>query len=376
MIPLEGEIKALKEKLRSADEEIQKLRSAAGVSTASESNHSSALVGMLIESKSNQKLDQNDSNAGSDINSGTTTTAATDLQPTETDCPNCKNVESQFLAVKTEKESLQKDIERFNEELSNEAALRRDLESKWQENRDKYIEQVQKLTQKVEYNEKELSTLQRHYTAFKDEVNEEFTKMTNEREMVHRHLTTLQDDNDFLSGRYMASSEEIQNQFIDLPSTVDELQEILLQSNQSLVEARVGCEYAQRKCTAVSEEVQFLRDQFQATTAERQASDRDFIARIKGLEYVPFQPFVYEDISNAIYFHFRTHLKAQESERLRLLNLKDIYEKKENEWNKQSSELNGQLIELRESYVSTIFDQVFSRIQSNYFALHMIFRKM
>lgn len=288
MIPLEGEIKALKEKLRSADEEIQTLRSAAGVSTASESNHSSALVGMLIESKSNQKLDQNDSNAGSDHNSGTTTTAATDLQPTETDCPNCKNVESQFLAVKTEKESLQKDIERFNEELSNEAALRRDLESKWQENRDKYIEQVQKLTQKVEYNEKELSTLQRHYTAFKDEVNEEFTKMTNEREMVHRHLTTLQDDNDFLSGRYMASSEEIQNQFIDLPSTVDELQEILLQSNQSLVEARVGCEYAQRKCTAVSEEVQFLRDQFQATTAERQASDRDFIARIKGLEYVPF----------------------------------------------------------------------------------------
>lgn len=300
MIPLEGEIKALKEKLRSADEEIQKLRSAAGVSTASESNHSSALVGMLIESKSNQKLDQNDSDAGSDINSGTTLTAATDLQPIETDCPNCKNVESQFLAVKTEKESLQKDIERFNEELSNEAALRRDLESKWQENRDKYIEQVQKLTQKVEYNEKELSTLQRHYTAFKDEVNEEFTKMTNEREMVHRHLTTLQDDNDFLSGRYMASSEEIQNQFIDLPSTVDELQEILLQSNQSLVEARVGCEYAQRKCTAVSEEVQFLRDQFQATTAERQASDRDFIARIKGLEYVPFQPFAYEDISNAI----------------------------------------------------------------------------
>lgn len=285
VIPLEGEIKALKEKLRSADEEIQNLRSTAGFPNVSESNHSSALVGMLNESKATQnevKSNQNDINSEPD----TTTPLTADSQPNEDDCEKCKNFESQMASIQAEKESLQKDIERFNEELSNEAALRRDLESKWQENRDKYNQQVQQLTKKVEHSEKELATMQRHYTAFKDEVNEEFTKMTNEREMIHRHLTTLQDDNDFLAGRYMASSEEMQNQFIDLPNTVNELQEMLLQSNQSLVEARVGCEHSQRKATAATDEVQFLRDQFQAATAERQASDRDFIARIKALEYV------------------------------------------------------------------------------------------
>lgn len=138
------------------------------------------------------------------------------------------------------------------------------------------------------YNEKELATLQRHYTAFKEEVNEEFSKMTNEREMIHRHLNTLQDDNDFLAGRYMQTSEEMQNQVIDLPNTVEELQEILLQSHQNLIEARVGCEFAQRKCNSFSDETNLLRDQLQTTWAERQVSDRDFINKIKGLEYVYF----------------------------------------------------------------------------------------
>lgn len=269
VIPLEGEINALKEKLRTADEEIQKLRSIAGVSSTSESNHSSALVGMLNESKTNQSDETGDAPEST----------------TEPHCQVCKNYESQLVAVQSEKDTLRKDIDRYNEELAKEAALRHDLENKWQEKRDKYNEQVQQLTKKVDYNEKEMAALQRHYTAFKEEVNEEFSKMANEREMIHRHQTTLQDDNDFLAGRYMASSEEMQNQLIDLPNTVEELQEFLLQSHQSLIEARVGCEFAQRKCNSFADEAQVLRDQLQAAWAERQASDRDFTARIKSLEY-------------------------------------------------------------------------------------------
>lgn len=276
MIPLEGEIKALKEKLRAADVEIQMLRSTGGATSEVETVHSSALVGMLNECKTNQ-------NDGSSENPITSESAN---KQSDADCQLCKKYESQLAQAHSETETLHKDIEKFNEELSKEAALRHDLENKWQEKRDKYNEQVQQLTKTVEYNEKELAALQRHYTTFREEVNEEFSKMTNERETVHKHLNTLQDDNDFLAGQYMASSEEMQNQLIDLPNTVEELQEILLQSHQSLIEARVGCEFAQRKSASFSDEAQVLRDQFQNAWTERQASDRDFIARIKGLEYV------------------------------------------------------------------------------------------
>lgn len=278
---MEEEIKALKEKLRTADEEIQQLRCAAGIQNAGDTNQSSALVGMLNESKVNV----NDFTI-EPIVTMSESIVAESQSTVNVDCQLCKNYESQLVSAQAEKEVLRKDIDRYNEELAKESALRHDLENKWQEKREKYNEQVQQLTKKVDYNEKEMAALQRHYSAFKEEVNEEFSKMTKEREMMHRHLNTLQDDNDFLAGRYMASSEEMQNQLIDLPNTVEELQEFVLQSHQSLIEARVGCEFEQRKCATFSDETQVLRDQLQTTWTERQASDRDFTARIKALEYV------------------------------------------------------------------------------------------
>lgn len=262
----------MKEKLRTSDEENQKFRLTVGISKPTDVA-TSALVGMLNESKSNQHLNVEESTQSIEPSSDP-----------DAPCEMCNNYESQLATAQNEKESLRKDIERFNEELAKEAELRRDLESKWQEKRDKYKQQVQQLEHKVEYNEKELAALQRHYTTFKEEVNNEFLKLTNERETIHRHLTTLQDDNDFLAGRYMENAEEMQNQLIDLPNTVEELQEFLLQSHQSLIEARVGCEFAQRKSASSADESQVLRDQLQSAWVDRQASDRDFTAKIKVLE--------------------------------------------------------------------------------------------
>lgn len=289
VIPLEEEISALKEKLRATDEELQKSRSGGGAgvtASGSNTNFGSALVGMLNESKSSQSLSNAQNEAGELMATAVPTDDVTQNDPdaAQETCEMCKNYESQLVSSQNEQENLRKDIERLNEESAKEAALRRDLEEKWQEKRDKYKEHVTKLTSAVEHNERELAALQKHYSTFKDEVNEELTKLTAERESVHRHLNTLQDDNDFLAGRYLASSEEMENQLIDLPSTVEELQETLLQSHQSLIEARVGCEFEQRKCASYLDEIQLLRDQLQNAWSERHASDRDFSARIKSLE--------------------------------------------------------------------------------------------
>lgn len=52
---------------------------------------------------------------------------------------------------------------------------------------------------------------------------------------------------------------------------------------------------------------------------------------------------------------FRTQLKAEQSERLKLVNLKDDFEKKESDWNKERSEIRGQAIALTESNVRLLF---------------------
>lgn len=54
-----------------------------------------------------------------------------------------------------------------------------------------------------------------------------------------------------------------------------------------------------------------------------------------------------------LYLEFcRTQLKAEQSERSKLMSLKDDFEKKENDWNKERSDIRGQIIALTEANVS------------------------
>lgn len=237
---------------------------------------------MLKESKSGQSLTPKVVDGENDGDEEATQDEASSEQATQ--CVMCKNYELQLVTAQGEQENLRKDIERFHEEAAKEAALRHDLEEKWQKKRDEYNEKVSTLEQEVQRNEEEMTALQRTYAAFKEEVNQELSRLMAERDSVHRQLTTLHDDNDFLAGRYLATSEEIESQMIDLPNSVNELQEMLLQNHQSLVEARVGCEFEQRKCASYVDEIQVLRDQLQTVVAERHAIERDFMARISKFE--------------------------------------------------------------------------------------------
>lgn len=60
---------------------------------------------------------------------------------------------------------------------------------------------------------------------------------------------------------------------------------------------------------------------------------------------------------------FRDHIRTQETQRDKLLSLKETFEQKEIEFNKQSSELRVQVIELQESNVR-IYLSVYHRFSS------------
>lgn len=62
-------------------------------------------------------------------------------------------------------------------------------------------------------------------------------------------------------------------------------------------------------------------------------------------------------------------MKAQEIERQKLINIKDAYEKKEIDFNKQSSELRVQVIELREANVSFALEFRVKQLTEHYFFL-------
>lgn len=78
---------------------------------------------------------------------------------------------------------------------------------------------------------------------------------------MYRHLETMQRENELLAGIYMKSADEMEDQEINLPNNVGELQEMLLQARHSIIEARVGWESERMKGVGLTDEVQLLRGQ-------------------------------------------------------------------------------------------------------------------
>lgn len=148
-------------------------------------------------------------------------------------CEMCQNYETQLVQcqeeVKTSTHSnkeLEKQLIELKEELEREIALRKDLDKQWQEKREVHKEQVESLTSQVKKTEDLFHQLIKTYNEMKDSTNQELLKLTSEREKVYHHLDNLQKDNDFLSGKYLLHSQQLKDDEINLPQSVEELHEL------------------------------------------------------------------------------------------------------------------------------------------------------
>lgn len=139
---------------------------------------------------------------------------------------------------------------------------------------------------KITASEQQLLNLQQKFLETKDEILHKLLSVSGERENLNKHLATLQADNDFLSGRYLATAEEIENQYINLPNTVDELQEVILKQQQELIKARLGCDFEKRRYISSLDEIQILRIQLDSATTEVRNVGKKHEKKLKQLEYV------------------------------------------------------------------------------------------
>ncbi|EDW61248.1 early endosome antigen 1 [Drosophila virilis] len=307
---LQEEMKALKEKLRETDEQLQ-----AKSSTSERREESTETI--------------------TDASNGLHKSTSTDLVSAHAACLGCnsaKQLTDELSAqVKQQQKQLdvtQKQLVESREQLSKEAALRNDLESQWQAKREAHKSEVQTLREQVKNNEQQLLDMQQKFLETKDEVMRQLQRVTDDRERVNQQLETLQADNDFLSGRFLATSEEIENQYINLPNTVVELQELMLRQQSELIQARVSSEYEKQKCVSSLDEIQILRAQLEESNNERRAYKRKVQLDIKSLQD-----------------RVTEHLVAVQSHE----SSKTLLERKEAELNKQLSECRVEIIELQDA---------------------------
>ncbi|GJQ81874.1 hypothetical protein Trydic_g9899 [Trypoxylus dichotomus] len=278
--PLEEEIKALKDKLRATDAQLQKCKQ----------------CGHFSEQ---ERLKFQPENKETQLTMATNTSF--DGEESHTVCDMCSNYEAHLVKEQQRVSDLQakvvtaeKAAERHREDLLKEIGFRKDMEEKWNEKKEEHKQQVTKLTRRIECAEQDLKELQETFRQACSEVNSNLNALKMDRESTRVELEKLQNENDNLVGKYSMHSQQLQSEMINLPNTVDELQELLLKSHQDLIIAKIGKEEAEEKMnglrsdivvkesveTSLQEEINNLKLQLQHDEEEKDSHVR----RIKQLE--------------------------------------------------------------------------------------------
>ncbi|XP_050452992.1 rab GTPase-binding effector protein 1 isoform X1 [Cataglyphis hispanica] len=248
VVPLEEEIKALKEKLRSTDDELQKSKD------------------ILLKRRQQEP--------GS-------------FEPS---CDMCANYEAQLVKVEATAKNLEKqllDSQRMlqaqREDLAKEVEFRKEMEGKWNEKKEEHKIKVAELTATSQTTQQNLLELKKTFEQVQRSVTEELCKLTRGREEVQRHLTALQAENENLVGKQSKHSQQLQSESINMPNTVEELQFSLLRMREDLITAKVAQEVAQEKEETLRYEVTLLREQMEQESTVKEQENSVLKNEISGL---------------------------------------------------------------------------------------------
>ncbi|KAG7198691.1 hypothetical protein KM043_001689 [Ampulex compressa] len=228
VVPLEEEIKALKEKLRATDDELQKCK----------------------ETQIQRKQQEGGASKAT--------------------CDMCANYEAQLVNMQATAKDLEKqllDSERLlqvqKDDLAKEVEFRKEMEEKWNEKKEEHKIKVAELTVASQTAQQSLVELKKTFEQVQRNVSEELSKLTRGREEVQKHLIALQKENENLVGKHSKHSQQLQSESINMPNNVEELHLSLLKMHEDLIIARVAQEDAQAKEETLRYEVTLLREQME-----------------------------------------------------------------------------------------------------------------
>ncbi|XP_046687010.1 rab GTPase-binding effector protein 1-like isoform X1 [Homalodisca vitripennis] len=297
VIPLEEEINALKEKLRANDLLLRKYQEegshAESLDTTSSILESPAVDTASISGQENIKGNNLTSSLSKVPSSPLRNSVEGKLFDTSpesgkaTECDMCLNYETQLVNEQKRVAELTKQLgllERCRDDLQKEMANRKDMEQKWNENKEEHKAQVSELLQRVTSSEAALKELRANFGQMTTSLTRELDRLRAQREQSQRDLDSIQLENEKLVGRYNAHSQELQDAFIDLPDKVEELQEMVLKCREDLIAARVGQERAEAVAATQREEAQLYLSQSEAEQQQRQQLENSLAAEINVLK--------------------------------------------------------------------------------------------
>uniref|UniRef100_A0A8C1XRK9 Rab GTPase-binding effector protein 1 n=1 Tax=Cyprinus carpio TaxID=7962 RepID=A0A8C1XRK9_CYPCA len=181
-------------------------------------------------------------------------------------CDMCSNYEKQLQVIQGQEaetrdqvKKLQAMLRQANDQLERTMNERQELEDSVKQASEETT--ISELKQKVEESESLISALQQAFSQAKRNTQEQMAVLLQSREQVTEELNRLQRDNESLQGKHRLHMTLQQQEDFHMPTTVQELQKLVLQYREDIVSAHTAAEHLEEKLKA---EILFLKEQIQA----------------------------------------------------------------------------------------------------------------
>ncbi|XP_045121043.1 rab GTPase-binding effector protein 1-like isoform X3 [Portunus trituberculatus] len=188
-------------------------------------------------------------------------------------CQLCTSYQSQLQKAQsdhkdTEKQrlDLERALQRYKEDLDREAQYRQVMEERWQGMAEDYEKKVAGLATVVETAAGKQMELETKFRSTISSVHDKLRSLTERREIAQQELTRLQKENDDLVGKHSKHSQQLQNEIINLPDNMEDMQLLLLRYQEDIIEAKVSKEHQEE---SLKSEILFLKDRVLAEQHEK-----------------------------------------------------------------------------------------------------------
>lgn len=169
-------------------------------------------------------------------------TAKPDVDVKQDKSDNLDELKEQKLELEEKLSSLQTKLDNCRNDLEREVQRRCEMEQRFTEDAKRSSDQIQELIIKSNQDDAKIMDFQKRIEYYTEETSTMIESFTTNREMLTSQLQHLRYENDFLLGKFLAKSRDLQNEVINLPQTVEELQFHCLRITEKLILATLARE--------------------------------------------------------------------------------------------------------------------------------------
>ncbi|XP_041347678.1 rab GTPase-binding effector protein 1-like [Gigantopelta aegis] len=188
-------------------------------------------------------------------------------------CDMCTNYETQLQTVqeelkaeKSEKAKVERHLMTERHVTSNLTKYVGELENALKDASEDALKQISSLSTKLADCEVYIKECKQEFVQSQLQLQDQLKTLTDSREQIQKELKRLEEENDSLVGKHSQTAQQMQNEDINLPTNMEEMQLLLLKYREEIISAKVAKEHTEE---SLRSEILFLKDQVVSEQQEK-----------------------------------------------------------------------------------------------------------